>query len=545
MSDLGSWPRTNRGRSRGGGGRYTPSPRGRSSRPSFQPNGSPPVAYSWRPRGSTTSGHNVEPCSSEGEGSGGTLADGISKKFASLSPLDNAYRHRGEFTPSGRNDEPCSSEREGSAETLANGIKKFASSSPVDNPYRHRGRFSHSGHNVERCSSERERSGDTLANGISKKFASLSPLDNPYRNHDSPQSTFSCVGNPMQVEHNSSIKQPFSSSASGFKQKDSPSSCQSVKVCSPVDRTFLKNESIHAVNSGFGKRLSEEINQSEQSSKEEANNGDKSKNLDVGFDICQERAGNLIKLKTPLHVKNKEKRNEIKRSMEVQNIKILCDGMVLLKSFISLLDQVRIVNTCRKLGIGPGGFYQPGYNDGAKLHLKMMCLGKNWDPETSQYGDKRPYDGAKPPVIPDELHHLVQKAIQHSQSYLEKHSKCRNMDDVLPSMSPNVCIVNFYTTSGKLGLHQDKDESPESIKRRLPVVSFSIGDAAEFLYSNERDPEKADKVILESGDVLIFGGKSRLIYHGVSSIKQNTASPSLLEETNLKPGRLNLTFRQY
>lgn len=112
------------------------------------------------------------------------------------------------------------------------------------------------------------------------------------------------------------------------------------------------------------------------------------------------------------------------------------------------------MNTCRKLGIGPGGFYQPGYNDGAKLHLKMMCLGKNWDPETSQYGDKRPYDGAKPPVIPDELHHLVQKAIQHSQSYLEKHSKCKNMDDVLPSMSPNVCIVNFYTTSGKLGLHQ-------------------------------------------------------------------------------------------
>nr|GMC55740.1 3-oxoacyl-[acyl-carrier-protein] synthase II, chloroplastic-like [Ipomoea batatas] len=79
------------------------------------------VAYGWRPRGFTTPGHNVEPCSSEGESSGEMLADGISKKFASLSPLDNPYRHRGEFTPSGRNDEPCSSEREGSAETLANG----------------------------------------------------------------------------------------------------------------------------------------------------------------------------------------------------------------------------------------------------------------------------------------------------------------------------------------------------------------------------------------------------------------------------------------
>lgn len=92
---------------------------------------------------------------------------------------------------------------------------------------------------------------------------------------------------------------------------------------------------------------------------------------------------------------------------------------------------------------------------------------------------------------------------------------------------------------------QDKDESQSSISRRIPVVSFSIGDSAEFLYGDQRDVEKAEKVIIESGDVLIFGGKSRLIFHGVKSILQDTAPKALREESNLRPGRLNLTFREY
>jgi alkylated DNA repair dioxygenase AlkB len=93
---------------------------------------------------------------------------------------------------------------------------------------------------------------------------------------------------------------------------------------------------------------------------------------------------------------------------------------------------------------------------------------------------------------------------------------------------------------------QDKDESEQSIDEGLPVVSFSIGDTAEFLYGDERDVDKAKKVLLESGDVLIFGGKARNVFHGVNAIQPETAPSRLLEETNLrKPGRLNLTFRQY
>lgn len=92
---------------------------------------------------------------------------------------------------------------------------------------------------------------------------------------------------------------------------------------------------------------------------------------------------------------------------------------------------------------------------------------------------------------------------------------------------------------------QDKDESEKSIRAGLPVVSFSIGDSAEFLYGDERDVDMAKEVLLESGDVLIFGGKSRNIFHGVTTIQPKTAPELLLQETNLRPGRLNLTFRQY
>lgn len=113
-----------------------------------------------------------------------------------------------------------------------------------------------------------------------------------------------------------------------------------------------------------------------------------------------------------------------------------------------------MVKSCQDLGRRAGGFYQPGYRDGAKLHLKMMCLGKNWDPETSTYGDKRPIDQAMPPPIPEEFQRLVKEAIQECHRYLESDPKVMNAKNILPPVSPNICIINFYTKTGKLGLHQ-------------------------------------------------------------------------------------------
>lgn len=111
------------------------------------------------------------------------------------------------------------------------------------------------------------------------------------------------------------------------------------------------------------------------------------------------------------------------------------------------------MNRCREIGLGAGGFYQPGYRDGGRLNLKMMCLGKHWDPDTSMYGDYRLYDDAKPPIIPREFQELVEGSIKDAQSFIERNSK-GSIKEILPSMSPNICIVNFYSLAGRLGLHQ-------------------------------------------------------------------------------------------
>ncbi|XP_023642803.1 uncharacterized protein LOC17893270 isoform X2 [Capsella rubella] len=257
------------------------------------------------------------------------------------------------------------------------------------------------------------------------------------------------------------------------------------------------------------------------------------------FDLFLEKKG--IGLKPSRLEMNREKRKAAKGYTGI----VIRPGMVLLKNYLSIDDQVMIVNKCRQLGLGEGGFYQPGYRDEAKMHLKMMCLGKNWDPETSRYGEVRPIDGSNPPKIPAEFYQFVEKAIKESQSLAASNSNEKRGEVIIPFMSPDICIVNFYTSTGRLGLHRDKDESERSIQKGLPVVSFSIGDSAEFLYGDQWDEDAAETLVLESGDVLLFGGKSRNVLHGVRSITKNTAPNVLVQETSLRPGRLNLTFRQY
>nr|GFB29383.1 oxoglutarate/iron-dependent dioxygenase [Tanacetum cinerariifolium] len=189
-------------------------------------------------------------------------------------------------------------------------------------------------------------------------------------------------------------------------------------------------------------------------------------------------------------------------NLKKKDLKTLGPGMVLLKNYISISGQVEIVKTCQEFGKGPGGFYQP-----ALLNLRLMCFGRNWDPQT-KYNARYRRDGSEAPPIPDKLVSLVQTSIKDSQTY----------DSSIPSMNPDICIVNFYLTSGRLGLHKDIDESPDSLNKGLPVVSISIGDSAKFLYGRYRDERKANEVLLKSGDVLIFGGRSRRIFHGVKTI---------------------------
>ena len=99
---------------------------------------------------------------------------------------------------------------------------------------------------------------------------------------------------------------------------------------------------------------------------------------------------------------------------------------------------------------------------------------------------------------------------------------------------PQACLVNYYTGSAKMGLHQDKDEEDFS----APVLSVSLGDTGVFRVGgrSRKDPTKTFE--LKSGDVVALGGEDRLAYHGIDRILGGTSD--LLAEG----GRFNLTLRR-
>lgn len=201
------------------------------------------------------------------------------------------------------------------------------------------------------------------------------------------------------------------------------------------------------------------------------------------------------------------------------------NGAVHLRNFLTLDEQRSLARRCRELIDGEVPGYVPTVRGGAKMHVRMLCLGRHWNAKTYTYESTRTdYDGRPVPLLPADLAAVAQTAAAAAGMRL----------------IPDIAIMNYYEGDGRMGLHQDKDESPASIEQGAPVVSISIGDTARFLFGGLRRKDPVEALLLESGDAFVFGGASRLRYHGVSRIVANSAPPEL-ELT----GRFNLTFRQY
>ena len=202
----------------------------------------------------------------------------------------------------------------------------------------------------------------------------------------------------------------------------------------------------------------------------------------------------------------------------------LADGLILFQSRLAPAAQREVWALCRSLADGPVPMYTPTVRGGKKMSVGMLCLGKHWNGLTYKYEDRRSdFDGLPVPAIPTELAALATAAAA----------------DAGFEMSPDLCIMNYYTADAKLGVHQDKDERPETIAAGIPIVSVSLGDAARFVVGGLSRKDPANPMILRSGDVLVMGGPSRLRYHGVTRIQPGTAP----EGTG--PGRINLTFREW
>jgi alkylated DNA repair protein (DNA oxidative demethylase) len=98
---------------------------------------------------------------------------------------------------------------------------------------------------------------------------------------------------------------------------------------------------------------------------------------------------------------------------------------------------------------------------------------------------------------------------------------------------PDACLINRYIEGAKLSLHQDRDEKD----RWAPIVSVSLGLPAVFLWGGKRRSDPARRIRLESGDVVVWGGPARFVYHGVAPLKSGVHP--LTGST-----RINLTFRK-
>ena len=85
-----------------------------------------------------------------------------------------------------------------------------------------------------------------------------------------------------------------------------------------------------------------------------------------------------------------------------------------------------------------------------------------------------------------------------------------------PHFSPDACLVNRYEPGARMSLHQDKDERDFS----APIVSVSLGLPAVFLFGGTKRAEGTQRVALAHGDVVVWGGPSRLRYHGVAPLKE-------------------------
>jgi alkylated DNA repair protein (DNA oxidative demethylase) len=102
-----------------------------------------------------------------------------------------------------------------------------------------------------------------------------------------------------------------------------------------------------------------------------------------------------------------------------------------------------------------------------------------------------------------------------------------------PDFVPDSGLVNRYQPGARMSLHQDRDERDFA----QPIVSLSLGIAATFLLGGAARSDRPQRIRLEHGDVVVFGGPARLRFHGVLPV-------AAADHPELGEQRVNLTLRR-
>ncbi|ART48431.1 DNA oxidative demethylase AlkB [Acidovorax carolinensis] len=158
---------------------------------------------------------------------------------------------------------------------------------------------------------------------------------------------------------------------------------------------------------------------------------------------------------------------------------------------------------------------------GLRMSVAMTnCGALGWVSDRSgyRYDPIDPDSGQPWPAMPARLRRLAGDAAQ-AAGY--------------PGFVPDACLVNRYAPGTRLSLHQDRDEGNYA----HPIVSVSLGIAAMFLWGGAQRADKARRIALMHGDVVVWGGPARLRFHGVLPLPDGSHPLTGAH-------RINLTFRK-
>ena len=190
--------------------------------------------------------------------------------------------------------------------------------------------------------------------------------------------------------------------------------------------------------------------------------------------------------------------------------------VVHVRGWLSPTEQQDLVAQFREWAVPPAGLRHPRVPAGHLMTVQSVCLGWHWQPYMySRTADDT--DGAPVKPLTAGLVALARRAVEEP-------------------FHPDAAIVNYYAPGAHLGLHQDGEEPSPA-----PVVTISLGDTCVFRFAaTDRRTGPFTDVQFRSGDLLVFGGRNRRIYHGVPRVLDGTA-PRWLD---LPPGRVSITVRE-
>ncbi len=197
----------------------------------------------------------------------------------------------------------------------------------------------------------------------------------------------------------------------------------------------------------------------------------------------------------------------------------MAEGAVLLRGFARPFDDGLLAALREIENQAPfRRMFTPG---GHQMSVAMTNCGEaGWVTDRSGYR----YDGADPesgkgwPAMPAAFRELAENAAREAG---------------FAGFAPDACLINRYEPGAKMSLHQDRDEKDFS----APIVSVSLGLPAIFLFGGLKRTDKPRRTRLEHGDVVVWGGPSRLFFHGVAPLADG-------EHPMLGRQRINLTFRK-